>query len=367
MLRPLLPTADELLPYLREIDATRWYTNYGPLVRMFEARLGDHFGVESTNLTTASNATLAIAQSLRALGAPAGSLCVMPAWTFVATAAAAVWAGLEPFFIDVEPGTWLISPEDVRKVAAERHVGAVVVVSAFGAPLDTHGWDSFSQETSIPVVIDAAAGFDSFRVGDGRQAAVPVVISLHATKVFGVGEGAVVLTGDATLAKAIRSFGNFGFDGSRDASLQGINAKMPEFAAATGLAQFDRWGDTRERWAELTSAFVDEARARPQLRLAPGFGEGWVSSFGLVELPLSVTANAAARLLASRGVESRKWWGEGCHRQTAYRDCGRTLLPNTERLGDQVLGLPFWLGLRRQDMRLVFQALDDALSELKVA
>ena len=92
-----------------------------------------------------------------------------------------------------------------------------------------------------------------------------------------------------------------------------------------------------------------------------------MSSFGLVELPLSVTANAAARLLASRGVESRKWWGEGCHRQTAYRDCGRTLLPNTERLGDQVLGLPFWLGLRRQDMRLVFQALDDALSELKVA
>jgi dTDP-4-amino-4,6-dideoxygalactose transaminase len=364
VLRPLLPTVDEMIPYLRRMDASRWYTNYGPLVQLFETRLADHFGVANSNLTTASNATLAIAQSLRALGAPSGSLCVMPAWTFVATAAAAVWAGLNPFFIDVEPGTWLITPEDIRKVAAGRHVGAAVVVSAFGAPLDLHDWDVFSQDTGIPVVVDAAAGFDSFQVRDGRQAAVPVVISLHATKVFGIGEGAVVLTGDAALAKSIRAYGNFGFHGSRDAGLQGVNAKMPEFAAAAGLAQFDRWAETRERWYELTSAFVEEVQARPHLRFAPGFGKGWVSSFGLIELPSPVSADGITEILARHGVETRKWWGEGCHRQTAYQNCDRSLLPNTEILGNQVLGLPFWLGLRREEMRLVFRVLDSALAEL---
>src|SRR3989442_687951 len=107
VLRPLLRTAGEILPYLEAIDAGRWYTNSGPLLQQFEGRLAEHFGVETTELVTASNATLAIAQSLRAMGAPAGSLCVMPSWTFVATAAAAVWAGLEPYFIDVDPGTWL--------------------------------------------------------------------------------------------------------------------------------------------------------------------------------------------------------------------------------------------------------------------
>src|SRR5712672_2603620 len=99
VLRPLLPTVDKVLPYLQAMDVARWYTNHGPLVKAFETELAKHFGVATSELATASNATLAIAQSLRALGAPAGSLCVMPSWTFVATAAAAVWAGLEPFFI----------------------------------------------------------------------------------------------------------------------------------------------------------------------------------------------------------------------------------------------------------------------------
>jgi dTDP-4-amino-4,6-dideoxygalactose transaminase len=244
-------------------------------------------------------------------------------------------------------------------------VGAVIVVSAFGAPLDLRRWDAFSHDSGIPVVVDAAAGFDSFRSRDGHHASAPIVISLHATKVFGVGEGAVVLTSDAAFAKSIRAYGNFGFHGSRDASLPGVNTKMPEFAAATGLAQFDRWPETRERWGALTSAFVEEVKARPQLRLAPNFGDDWVSSFGLVEFPSSVSAADAAEILARRGVETRKWWGEGCHRQTAYQDCLRSALPRTEYLGQKVLGLPFWLGLSRQAVRLVFKELDDALAELK--
>src|SRR3984957_16438928 len=184
VMRPQLPTVDEVLPYLKAMDAARWYANHGPLVRQFESRLAGHFAVEPSRLVTASNATLAIALSLRALGVRAGTLCVMPSWTFVATAAAVVWAGLEPYFIDVDPGTWLITPEDVLKVAARRPVGAVIVVSPFGAPLDLQCWYTFGRDSGIPVVVDAAAGFDSFRSRDGSHAAVPVVVSLRVTKVF---------------------------------------------------------------------------------------------------------------------------------------------------------------------------------------
>jgi dTDP-4-amino-4,6-dideoxygalactose transaminase len=367
VMRPQLPTVDQVLPYLKTMDAARWYANHGPLVRQFETRLADHFAVEPSRLVTASNATLAIALSLRALGVPAGSLCVMPSWTFVATAAAVVWAGLEPYFIDVDPGTWLITPEDVLKVAARRPVGAVIVVSAFGAPLDLKRWDTFARDSGIPVVVDAAAGFDSFRSRDGYQAAAPVVVSLHATKVFGVGEGAVVLTGEPALANSIRAYSNFGFQGSRNAEVQGVNAKMPEYAAATGLAQLDRWTETRLCWDDLTTAFVEEVKARPQLGLAPDFGEGWVSCYGLVELPPAVSASDAIDVLARYGVEARKWWGDGCHRHTAYEDFDRSALPNTDYLGRQVLGLPFWQGLSRTAIHLIFQALDDALDDIMAA
>jgi dTDP-4-amino-4,6-dideoxygalactose transaminase len=366
VLRPLLPTADKIFPYLQAIDEVRWYTNAGPRLEQFERRLAGHFGVDASEIVTSGNATLAIAQSLRAVGAPPGSVCVMPSWTFVATAAAAIWAGLEPHFVDVDRGSWAIRPEDILDVAAKRSVGAAVVVSAFGAPLDVDAWHEFSRTSGIPVVVDAAAGFDAFRLNRLGHNGLPIVVSLHATKVFGVGEGSVVIVRDAALAKKIRAFGNFGFAESRNAYLQGVNAKMSEYTAAVGLAHLDQWPESRERWDALTSAFVDEVNRMPQLRLAPAFGDGWVSSFGLVELPPTISATAVADLLAQRGVETRRWWGEGCHRQTAYQHYEHSSLPRTEYLSRQVLGLPFWLGLGRQDVRLLFQALDDALREAEV-
>ena len=67
-------------------------------------------------------------------------------------------------------------------------VGAVMPVVPFGCPIDVAAWDRFRASTEIPVVIDAAAGFDALVPG-----AVPAVVSLHATKVLGAGEGGFVV------------------------------------------------------------------------------------------------------------------------------------------------------------------------------
>lgn len=369
VLRPLLPDTDRLDPYLRRIDASRWYTNGGPLLESFEAKLAEHFEAGPHEVATSSNATLAIAQCLRALDVPEGSLCVMPSWTFVATAAAAVWAGLKPYFVDVDPETWVLRPEDVREVAVRHNVGAVVLVSAFGARLDVEAWKEFTATMAIPVVIDAAAGFDSFSRRSTRGTHIPTVISLHATKVFGVGEGSAVIHDDAELVKRIRAFGNFGFSGSRQSKLPGVNAKMSEYTAAIGLAQFDLWRERRQAWADLTSAFVREVAGIPELRLSPGFGDGWVSSFGVIEFRTPEMAAHLIKKLTERRVETRQWWDLGCHSQAAYRDYRRTAMPNTDSLARRVIGLPFWLGQDPGtpkaifDMIKVFLAMSDVMSE----
>jgi dTDP-4-amino-4,6-dideoxygalactose transaminase len=365
VLRPLLPTADKLLPYLQRIDATRWYTNHGPLLREFEAGLARHFAVGEDQLVTCTNATLAMSQVLRAFDIPPGSLCVMPSWTFVATPAAAIWGGLQPYFVDVDPVSWLIRLEDVKRIAATQRVGAVIVVSAFGAPLDLAVWEEFTRSTGIPVVIDAAAGFDGFARCGEQQSSVPVVVSLHATKVSGIGEGAVVLTRDAALARRIRQFGNFGFHGSRDSEMAGANTKMSEYAAASGLALLAEWSDRRQGWSDLSAAFAAQVEAIPELRLAPGFHEGWISSYGLVELPLWMSAASFAASLQQHGIETRQWWGTGCHLQPAYQDCARGALRETERLGRQVVGLPFWLGLTADDLAEIFAVVRSALVQEK--
>lgn len=363
VLRPRLPTADNIVPYLKRIDAARWYTNGGPVLQEFEQTLADHFGVSSPCLVTSTNATLAISQALRSVALPTNGLCVMPSWTFVASAAAAVWAGLEPHFIDVSEDSWTIRPEDVLRLSLEQPIGAVLVVASFGAPLDLHEWDEFTRKSGIPVVVDAAGGFDAYRAQGGAwESEAPVVISLHATKVFGVGEGAAVIVKDQSLAQRIRGFGNFGFHAPRVAELPGTNAKMTEYTAAIGLAQFNEWPATRDTWRRLTDAFVEEVSGVEGVRLAPQFGEGWVSSFGMVQFDEGIQAEDVSVFLAREGIETRQWWGKGCHYMPAYDRYPRSLLPVTNKLGQHVLGLPFWLGLERDDIIAIVRVLEEAIA-----
>src|ERR1700686_1257154 len=94
IMRPKLPPAEQIAPYLRAIDASRIYSNFGPLSLSLEERLAAHFGVKREMITTTANATQALTLTLTTLGAQPGTLCVMPAWTFIASAHAASSSGL---------------------------------------------------------------------------------------------------------------------------------------------------------------------------------------------------------------------------------------------------------------------------------
>jgi dTDP-4-amino-4,6-dideoxygalactose transaminase len=210
IMRPKLPSAERLAPYLRAIDSSRIYSNFGPLAVSFEDRLAARFGLSDGTITTIANATLGLTLALTAQGAPLGTLCAIPAWTFIASAHAAVMAGLVPYFVDIDADTWAVDPESIADVItdAPAAVGAVMPVAPFGRPIDVVAWDRFRSRTGLPVVIDAAAGFDAI-----TPSAVPAVVSLHATKVLGVGEGGFVMSTDTSLVRDIRFRSNFGFAG----------------------------------------------------------------------------------------------------------------------------------------------------------
>src|SRR5450756_886881 len=105
IMRPKLPSAELIAPYLKTIDSSRIYSNFGPLALALEERLSTHFDVSIGMITTVANATQGLTLALMAQGARPGTLCAMPAWTFSASAHAAISAGLIPYFVDVNPKT----------------------------------------------------------------------------------------------------------------------------------------------------------------------------------------------------------------------------------------------------------------------
>jgi len=226
------------------------------------------------------------------------------------------------------------------------NLGAVIVVGPFGIPVDTERWDAWSLAHDIPVVIDAAAGFDSVRAGKS-----PTMVSLHATKVLGCGEGGLITSTDDALMARIRAIANFGaLPGGGGKQILGFNGKMSEYHAAVGLAALDGWDERRKVLARIQHDYAD--RLRPE-RLVPGYTK-FVSSYctALVMDPEAVKARQA-----ERGVETRRWWGDGVAAQEAYQNFPHDELPVTAELARHCLSLPFSPDMTYADVDYVCEGL----------
>ncbi len=345
--RPRLPLAGQLLPYLRRIDQSRWYSNSGPLVEEFEGRLAQHAGGGAVG--TVGNATIGLTLALLAYDLPPGSLCMVPSWTFAATGHAIQMAGLTPWLVDVDPASWALEASMARELLPEAPgpVSVVIPVSPFGQPIDFSTWKLFRAETGIPVVIDAAAMFDTI-----RARSIPAVVSLHATKALGVGEGGFVITTDRSFVQEIQKRANFGFWGSREATARSGNGKLSEYAAAVGLAGLDQWTETRADFARVGRAYAAAFAGQSSVTLQEGFGERWISSTVIATLG-DGCAETVGRELAGRGIGTRQWWGGGLHRHAAFAQCPRSDLQATEILAGKVIGLPCWRDLPNDKIELI--------------
>ena len=360
VLRPRLPSTTDILPYLRAIEHRRWYSNQGPLATRLERRLSGHFRVADGGIVTTANGTAGLTAALLALDVPADSVCIMPSWTFAATPHAARIAGMTPWFHDVDRGTWALDPNHVMETLKwmSGRVGAVLVISPFGAPLDIRAWEAFETKTGISVVFDAAAAFDTV-----RPSRILTVVSLHATKILGAGEGGFIVTSDSRLRERAAACCNFGFAGSRIAMLPALNAKMSEYHAAVALASLEGWPATRTQHARITEWYRAAIARLEGVSLQPGYGNGWVGSTTNVILPPH-SADQVARHLLQVGIETRTWWGQGCHVQPAFTHHPHGPLPVTEDLGSRVLGLPHFPEMQKRDVDTVVDALAEAVSNV---
>jgi dTDP-4-amino-4,6-dideoxygalactose transaminase len=351
ILRSSLPPFERMLPYLEKVEGNRCHSNFGPMFKLFEERMADFFNIPSSQLVMLCNGTLALVTGLMAMNIPQGKYCLMPSWTFSATPASALLAGLKPFFLDVNIQSQTLTADAVLHFlsqgnVAAKDVGAVIAVSPFGAPINRKEWDDFTLKTNIPVMIDAAASFDAVKnvpaMGIGSS---PIMISLHATKIFGIGEGGMLVSTNTDLIHRVKGISNFGFDVSRASSFLGMNAKMSEYQAAIGLAVLDSWEEIRLKRLAVTNNYINMFQ---RLGFQHWLSPEWLTSNCNALIPGK--AEAIRDHLISNNIESRIWWGKGCHSFPAYDSLPTEKLPNTTYLSGTMLGLPSSIDTAKTDI-----------------
>lgn len=362
LMKPLLPDSDAVKTYLDEIDVSRFYSNGGPLAKRLGNRLASILGLEESHVACLCNSTLGLVSCIRMMAPSNKKYCVIPSWTFPAVPAAVISAGFVPYFIDVDKEAGCITPEIVRQSLPNLdNVAAVVVVSNAGRALDIGAWEQFRQASGISVVVDAAAAFDTIARGFiSPSAEIPISVSLHATKVFGIGEGGIVICRDPEKIKTIKYLGNFGFTPERDVILPGINAKLSEYGAAVGLAAADQWPYKREKWASVTLEYLSQLQRR-------GLRAFLTEDYNISTCSVILDERRGLGLppvidqLRERGIEARRYWQTGCHVKSAYQAFPVSDMSNTEYLADTVLTLPFHVDMSPEDIDKILSELVGAL------
>jgi dTDP-4-amino-4,6-dideoxygalactose transaminase len=282
----------------------------------------------------------------------------MPAFTFPATAHAAVLAGCRPVLCDVEPDTWELSPAAVRDAVAVHGARAVLHVRPFGFVRDVGAVQDAAA--GRPVIVDSAAAFGGTG-DDGRapgHAGDAEVFSFHATKVMAIGEGGAVVAPAAT-ARRIRRAINFSLDGI-DVTARGLNGKLPEPSAAIGLAALRRLDDHVAVRRAAVERLARAAGAGDAVTLPARPGRPpWQ---GLPVLARDRRArDAAVAVLAEAGIEGRIYYSPGLHRTSAFAHCAPDPLPVTDDLVDRVLCLPVHADLAGPALEAMARAVEAAL------
>ncbi|MCX5512705.1 dTDP-4-dehydro-6-deoxyglucose aminotransferase [Kaistia algarum] len=351
--RPNIGDRDRFMQRVEEMFDRRWLTNNGPNVVEFEEKIAALTGVP--HVIAVCNATIGLELVFRALGLK-GEV-IVPAFTFVATAHALNWLGIEPVFCDIDPSTHTIDPAAVEKLITPQTT-AIVGVHTWGRVCDTEALAEVAGRRGLRLVYDAAhafaCGHDGVMVGSFGDAEV---FSFHATKFMNSFEGGAITTRDPVLADRIRRMRNFGFSGLDSVASAGTNGKMTEISAAMGitsLESIDTFISVNKRNYDQYSEAVASVDG---LKLYELPLEGLTNyQYVVIEVDKARTGlsrDEITEILFSEGVIARRYFFPGVHNMEPYksRSAGNApRLPITDALVGKVLQLPTGTAMSEADI-----------------
>jgi dTDP-4-amino-4,6-dideoxygalactose transaminase len=330
----------------------------GPAVDSFERAWADYCG--TSHAVGLGNGTDALELTLIALGVGAGDEVVVPANTFIATAAAVVRAGAVPRFADVSDETLLMTP-DTLQAAITARTRAVIIVHLYGQLPDMAGLLAIADRAGILVIEDAAqahgAEWHGQRAGSFGAAAC---FSFYPGKNLGAfGDGGAVVTSRPETADRVRALANHGrLHGAShyEHEFVGSNSRLDALQAIAlsgKLAVLEEWNRRRiaiaahyrdRLWGTGTRLVGVAAPARHvyHLLVVRVAGRDWVRTE-----------------LGRRGIQTGVHYPVPCHLQPPLRHfvCGP--LPVAERAAGELLSLPLFPHMTSEQVDTVCDALDE--------
>jgi perosamine synthetase len=358
----------------REIDLVTEVLKSGTLslgsrLPEFEHRFAAYVG---TRYAVAVNSgTSGLHLCVRALEIGAEDAVITSSFSFVASANCLLYEGALPIFVDIDPVTLNLDPQEIERYLEEectyvpgggfpidrrtgRRIKAILPVHVFGLPCDMAQIRELADKYGLHIIEDACealgAAYREQRVGTFGDAAV---FAFYPNKQMTTGEGGMIVTDDARIAEACRSMRNQGRDENcswlQHARL-GYNYRLSELHCALGLAQLERVEELLQARAQVASMYQEALNGIEQIVL-PSSPADRTRSWFVYVVQLNLPSPRAIRDgilqdLRDQGFGSQAYF-PAIHRQPyfeAYAPRNGWSLPHTEQASESSMALPFFPG-----------------------
>jgi perosamine synthetase len=339
----------------------------GPRVGEFEQAFAAYVGAPYASAVSSGTAGLHLA--LRAAGVRDGDEVVTSAFSFVASANAALYERARPVFADIDPRTLNLDPQAAAAAVSER-TRALLPVHIFGYPADMPAFEALAAQRDLALVEDACEALGA-RHADGPNVGArghAAAFGFYANKQLTTGEGGMLTLGDEAAKQRIDSERNQGRApdmGWLDHDRLGFNYRLSDIACAIGVAQLQRLERSLAERAAVAERYRDELDAVEGLTLpcadSGGDVRGWFVF--VVQLPREVDRDDTVRKLAEAGIQSKPYL-PAIHLMSFYRERfghREGEFPVCEDVAARSLALPFFPELSEAQIARVCAALRDVI------
>jgi len=333
----------------------------GPDVQKLEKDVAERVGCRYAFGCASGSDALVLA--LMALGIGAGDEVITTPFTFVATAGSISRLGARPVFVDIDPDTYNLNPEQIKPAITAR-TKAIIPVHLFGLVAPMEEINAIAQSNGLAVIEDAAQAIGAGYHGSfaGNIGDVGCFSFFPSKNLGGAGDGGMVTTNDSELADRLKLLRLHGSRSKYHYEILGLNSRLDTLQAAVLRVKFrhlHEWTMARRRNASLYRSLFAQARLEESIQL-PTDPPGTHHVYNQFVIRTQERDQLRDYLHRS-GIPTEIYYPVPLHLQPAFRYLGYQSgdFPNAESASRSVLALPIFPELTEEQQQSVVISIAD--------